>query len=249
MHARKSIYFVLPVVALVLMSCSFGNVSRNWTDVEGSGTLKTEERPVSDVERVSLEGIGDLEIVQGNEEGLTVKADDNLLAYIETEMRGRELVIRVQNGIRLDTRNPIRYTLRVKNLDRVSISGSGNVHAAALDTGDFELAITGSGNFGIDTLQAEDLQVRISGSGNVDLVGEVQTQEISITGSGDVSAGQLASRRTDISVSGSGNMTVWASEELQVRISGMGNIDYYGSPTVDQTITGSGKVNSLGEPD
>lgn len=248
MTARKSLYFVLPLIALVLLACRVGPVRIDTTRVNGSGTLKTEERQVTNVERVALEDQGELEIIQGSSESLTIEADDNILPYITTEMRGRELVIGIKEGIRVEPSTPIRFTLSIKDLSRVSVSGSGDITAAKLESSDFEVSISGSGNVRMDNIQAENLQVRISGSGNFDLGGEVQTQEVSISGSGNYKAGSLASRRTDITITGSGNVTVWTTEELKIRVSGFGNVSYYGAPSVSQTITGGGEIRSLGEP-
>jgi hypothetical protein len=247
MSTRKSVYFILPLIALVLMACSMGNISLNRTLVEGSGKIATEDRSVSDIERVSLTDMGDLEIIQGSEEGLTVEADDNVLRYIETKMRGRELIIGIQNGIQLQTSSPIHYTLKVKSLNQVSVSGSGNITSTELKTGDLSVRISGSGNVKIDKLTASDLHVSTSGSGNFDLTGAVETQDVSISGSGNYTAGDLASKTTDIHVSGSGDLTVWAAETLKISISGHGTVKYYGQPAVSQSITGSGEVKSLGE--
>jgi hypothetical protein len=246
-NTRKSAYFILPLIALLMMACSLGNISLSRTIVEGSGKTASEERSVSDVERVSLTDVGDLEIIQGNEEGLTVEADDNVLRYIETRMRGHELIIGIQNGIQLQTSTPIHYTLRVKSLSQISVSGSGNITCEALETGDLSIQISGSGNVNITQLSAKDLRVGISGSGNFDLAGQTETQDISISGSGNYTAGDLASQSADIHVSGSGDLTVWTKESLKISVSGRGTVKYYGQPAVTQSITGSGEVKSLGE--
>jgi hypothetical protein len=245
--AQKSLFIVVSIIMLSMLACRVGGIGINRDLVVGSGNMETQEREVRDVERVRLTHIGELTIIQGDKEGLTVEADDNLLRYIETEMRGRELVIGVDDDVQLEPDNPIRYTLRIKNLDEVSISGSANVYAESLQTGDLSLEISGSGNMTVDALNAEDLRLRASGSGNFDLTGEVETQDISITGSGNVTGGDLASRQAEVTISGAGNVTLWVSDGLDIRVTGVGNIDYYGRPEVSQSITGGGEVNSLGQ--
>lgn len=246
MNNRKSIYFLLPLIALVLMACRVGfNIGGR--QIEGSGNVATETREISNVERVSLEFMGDLTIIQGDEESLTVEADDNLLQYIETDMRGRELVIYMEDEVNVDTKTPIHYTLRVKNLDRVSVSGSGNVSAETFAADKLDLQISGSGNMRFDDLKANDLEVRISGSGNFDLVGSSEVQDVRITGSGNYRAENFQTTRSTVTVSGSGDVTVWADEALDVNITGVGNINYYGNPKVSQNISGSGSIKSLGE--
>lgn len=242
---RKMLLIIAPIIALVLISCRVG-IDLDGRRIRGSGTAKTETRAVSDIERVSMEGQGDLTIIQGNEEGLTVEADDNLLPYIETRMDGRELVLTIKDGYSIDTVSKIRYTLKVKDLNRISISGAGDVRADSLKAGDLSLEIAGSGNMKIDDLQAEDLTARTSGSGNFDLKGEVKTQRVTINGAGNYTAPDLKSAEAEATISGAGNVEVWATDKLDVRVTGVGNVSYYGQPAVSQSITGGGSVKGLG---
>lgn len=243
---RKSLLFVLPLIALVLMSCRVANIRIDSERIHGSGTLKTETREVSNIERISLEDIGDLTIVQGDKEGLTVEADDNLLQYIETNMRGRELELKLKDGYQVSSDSTIRYKLTVKNLNRVSVAGAGNVTAEKLKVGDLALNVAGAGNVDIADLQAGDLRAEMSGSGNFNLKGKVDSQDLTINGAGNYTAGDLESKTAKVTINGAGNVTLWAVDDLNIRISGFGDVKYYGSPDVTQSITGGGGVKSLG---
>ncbi len=242
---RKTILFVLPVIALLLISCSF-TTALNRQPIRGSGNLKTEQRTVSDIERVSLEGLGDITLIQGNDESLSVEADDNVLPYIETIMRGRELVLRTKDGYTFTNHVTIRYTLHVKNLNAIAISGAGNATAEKLHVGDLALTISGAGNMKISDLQADNLRATASGSGNYDLKGKIKSQNITISGVGNYTAGDLESSDAQVNVSGSGNVTLWADEKLDIHVAGFGTVNYYGNPNVSQSITGGGGVKSLG---
>lgn len=242
---RKSLLFVLPVIALLLMSCRF-SMDLNRQTITGSGNLETEERAVSNIERVSLEGLGDITLIQGKEEVLTVEADDNVLPYIETFMRGRELVLKIKDGYSIRNKVTIRYTLQVKSINSVSISGAGNLTAEKLSVDDLNLNVSGAGNMKVSDLQADDLRANASGSGNFDLKGKVNTQNITISGVGNYTAGDLQSSEAEVTVSGSGNVTLWVEDKLDIRVAGFGNVNYYGRPSVGQSISGGGGVKSLG---
>lgn len=242
---RKSLLFIVPLIALVLMSCRINNLTITSETLKGSGALKTETRSVSDVERVSLENMGDLTVVQSDTEGLTVEADDNLLPYIITEMSGRELRLRIKTGYNV-TSGTIHYTLKVKTLSRISVAGAGKVTADKLSVGDLALNVAGSGNVKIGQLQGNDLTVHSSGAGDFDIQGKVKTQEITITGAGNYKGSDLQSDEGTVTISGAGDVTIWAASKLDIRITGFGNVNYYGSPKLSQTITGGGGVKSLG---
>lgn len=244
---RKSVIFIIPLIALVLMSCRISNITLDQQIINGSGTLKTESRQVSDIERISLEDIGDLTIIQGEEESLRVEADDNLLQYIETTMRGRELVLKIKDGYTFSDVAAVNYTLTLKDLSRVSVAGAGNITAEKLNVGDLELTVAGTGNVKINDLQAKNLRAETNGSGNFDLQGAVEEQDLTINGAGNYTAGDLQSKQAKVTITGAGNVTVWATESLDVHISGFGNVNYYGSPKVEESIAGGGGVKSLGD--
>jgi hypothetical protein len=260
---RKMILLALPGLILVLMACQLVNIS----SINGSGKAASESRPVSGFNRISLRGTGDLTITQGDEEALTVEADDNILPYIKTEVRNGELILQIKEGVSINPRTPIRYTLKAKDLNLIAISGSGKVMADALKTQDFSTAISGNGNmhFGnldaqdvamdisgsgkmiVDQLKAQTVESKISGSGDFDLTGEVTKQSLNISGSGNYLGGDLKSSEAQVRISGSGDVVVWVEDALNMSTGGSGKVSYYGSPKVEQSVSGSGTIKSLGE--
>src|SRR5437867_2120919 len=97
--------------------------------VSGSGNPATEERDVGSVREVSLSGIGNLTVREGDVPSLSVTADDNILPLLETETSGNKLTIRTKSGFSIRPSGPINYILTVPKLEKVSVSGSGNVKA------------------------------------------------------------------------------------------------------------------------
>ncbi len=117
----KHLFFttaLLLTLALLLTACSYGgvNISVNSITVNGSGTITTQERTVSDFSKVELQSIGNLTIKQGDSESLTVKADDNLLPYITTDVSGDTLVIGMKPNTNPIPSKTIEYTLTVKSI-------------------------------------------------------------------------------------------------------------------------------------
>ena len=243
----KIIIGVLVIVFLVTSACSIdGLVGLN--TVRGSGDLVTEDRSVSDFDRVSMSGSGDLVITQGDEESLTIETDDNIMPYITSEVKNGTLHLGydIPEGKNISPTR-LTYTLKVKDLTGVEVSGSGSVEAASIDTCCLDIVLNGSGNTQIDSLNTENLVVEVNGSADVELSGEAADQVIEISGSGKYKAGDLQSESVDIKIDGSSDVTVWATESLVANINGSGSVDYYGKPTTDISSSGSGKANSLGD--
>ena len=210
--------------------------------VVGSGKTATEERAVGAVTEVSLSGIGNLTIRQGEIPGLAVTADDNILPLIETEASGKKLIIRTRTGYSLRPSAPISYTLTVPRLEKLSVSGAGNATADHLSGDNLTVKLSGAGNAVVREVACQSLTLTLSGAGNATLSGTAQKVTARISGAGDIDAAGLKTACADVQVSGAGNASVWATEELKVRVSGAGDVRYKGSPRIDQKVSGAGSV-------
>jgi hypothetical protein len=217
--------------------------------IEGSGNIVTEERDVRGFNSVSLSTMGDVTIVQGDVESLTVRADDNFMQYIVSEVKNGDLhlgISKLARQARLRPTRQIEFRLTVDDLDGIAVAGSGSVRSPELATDRLDIAVSGSGDVEIVSLSADAVDIAISGSGNVELRGETDRQSVAISGSGRYEAPGLQSRRAEVAISGSGNATVDVTDSLDAHVSGSGSLAYYGDPKVARSVTGSGTVRSIG---
>jgi hypothetical protein len=231
------------LVALLLSACGLRVIN-------GSGEVITESRPVSDFTAVDFSGFGEVTLVQGEDEGLTIETDDNLLPYIQTTVSRGTLTIGMDDGVMTPLLRPtqsIRYELTVKTLNALELSGAGTVQAEQLTADSLTLTESGAGEITIAELTASDVSVEMSGAGRVDLAGQVTRQTVEMSGLGSYEAGDLESQTAQISLSGAGEATVWVSEQLDAELSGAGSINYYGAPQVSSDSSGIGRVESLGD--
>jgi hypothetical protein len=219
--------------------------------------LITEKRDVSDFDRVTLTGFGELFIMQGDEESLTIEATQEILDRIRTEVIDGKLIIRFSRNW-LDWMSElltfgfagkrVKYDLKVKQLTSLSIMGAARVQVAEIETDRLALGLTGAGEVIVESLDAEQLKVDLPGAGRVGVAGRVTEQNVTISGAGSYDAPKLESQKAKVTLQGVGSATVWAVEELVAKIRGVGSVSYYGTPKVSKEITGPGSVNSLGNP-
>jgi hypothetical protein len=245
MKQRRWIEVAALVLAASSLACSF---IAGWPGVRGSGKVAEEERSVSDFTGVALSGIGNLYIEVGDEEALRIEAEDNLLPYLETEVRGTTLEITTRENVNLLPLRPVNFYLTVKALDTITVSGSGHAEAPGLQAEQFFATVSGSGSVKMAGLEAEALNATISGSGGLDIAGgEVEMQDITLSGSGKYEAKGMESAEADVRLSGSGSATVRVRDRLDVTISGSGSVRYVGDPIVRETVSGSGGVSQIGD--
>lgn len=242
------------IALLAVLGCSCAGFSIPIGAPRGSGEVGQDVRDVRGVREVELASFGNLYVELGEQEQLRIEADENLLDYIETEVRGETLTIRHRRGIGLWPRAPwsqgapIEYHLTVKALDSIKVSGAGNVSLPELTADQFRVEISGAGSIELEDLRVDKLNVRISGAGNFKVQsGEVDDQDISISGAGDYRARDLDSDTAEVNLSGLGSATLRVREHLDVHMTGAGSVRYLGRPTVEKNITGVGSVEAIGE--
>jgi predicted small secreted protein len=232
------------LLAIAIAGCVLlGACSAN--TIRGSGKRISESRPVSGIERLVLAGSGDVILTQGDRESLTVETDDNLMQYITTEVSGGTLTLGTKEGVNVRPTR-LRFTLTVKDLGSLMVSGSGEITAQRFDTDDLEIQVSGSGDVRVESLAAQSTKVRISGSGSVELDGQVNGQEIVIGGSGKYRGEDLSSETASVKIDGSGDATVWATGSLDARVAGSGTVRYYGDPQTSFSGAGSGRIRRVG---
>ena len=230
---------LIGVLAITAASCK-------WTIgvIRGSGDIESEEREVSGFDEIQFTGVGNLIIEQGDEETLTVEADDNIIGLIETEVKGDELRIGFKRGVNVIPTGKIKFYLTVKDLDRIDLLGLGDVDCDEFETDDIEFNISGSGNIDFELI-AGTIETSVSGLGDINLSGEVDSHRIKISGSGKYNAEELKSKDCEIEISGLGSATVDVSGDLDIELNGVGNVYYKGDPQISQHISGLGRIKSL----
>lgn len=236
--------------------------------VRGSGDVVEGTRAVSGVTGVELAAIGHLTIEVGDTESLRIEAQEDLIEYLETEVRNGRLTIGTRDNVNLRSARPVNYYLTVTGLDTIAISSSGDIKAPDLRAERFSVAISSSGNLDMGDLRAgtltveisssgdvtmgvlnaDTLEVNISSTGDLDIAGgEVKGQKVTISSSGKYTAQDLASDEADVRLNSNGSATLWVRNDLKARLSSSGDLRYRGNPTVDATTSSSGDVIQIGE--
>jgi Putative auto-transporter adhesin, head GIN domain len=207
--------FALALLAVVLLvsACSI---------TKGSGQVVTETREVSGFTKVELSGSAELTVEKTGTESLSISAEDNLLPQLTSDVSGDTLILGTKPNTSILPTKPITYSVTVKDLTGIAVSGSGSVR--------------------VSNLMTNSLATKISGSGTITASGAVNDQDVDISGSGRYQAEQMTSKAVKAQISGSGNASVLASDTLDVTISGSGALTYSGDPKVTQEISGSGKL-------
>ena len=234
--------------------------------------MSRQVREATGFTEVRLDGIGSVEILQGNEEGVIVDAPDKLLERIETSVQGRTLVLGYMGGwgilgVRSDD---IRFAVSVQEIESLVIGGSGSMHADRVLAKGLSTSIEGSGRIRLGSVQATGMEIGIGGSGRIH-VSSLQAPKCvaEISGSGKIDVDRFAGETLAVSLSGSGRVTMaGAAQHAGIRLEGSGQIladdlrtvktaisitgsgrtKVWATEELDATIEGSGRVGYRGSP-
>jgi Putative auto-transporter adhesin, head GIN domain len=207
-------------VALLYHVDLFGGSPSSTT--EGSGVPATQARDVAAFNSVELAGSNNVVIRVGEKQSVVVRADDNLLDRVTTEVQSGNLVIANTPGS-LTTKSPMSVEVDVPTLDSLTLTGSGNIVVNGID--------------------AQSLEVTLPGSGTLAGSGTATRLDVTVSGSGTVQFTRLVANHVRTVVSGSGSIFITATKSLDASVSGSGAILYAGNPQdVTKSITGTGAI-------
>src|SRR5690606_5858723 len=104
---------------------------------KGSGNIGSEIRDIAGFSKIDASGVFQVEVVAQKDFAVEVEADDNLLQYIRTEVRGDTLEISMEK--RVKTSNPLKIKISAPNIDGIEASGVARVSVSELKNS--ELAV------------------------------------------------------------------------------------------------------------
>lgn len=183
----------------------------------------SQQRGVDAFHSIDLRGAGELDVLVGPRQSVTLDAPRELLAHVKTTVSNGELVIEQEGGWMQLRDASLKLRITLPKLNSLSVNGAGHVSASGLAGGATTMVLSGAGDLEASGT-VDTLTVRINGAGNADL-------------------SHLAADSASVAVNGAGNLTVQATRQLDARLNGVGSIRYLGQPAQLSTeINGVGSI-------
>ena len=183
--------------------------------------MKSEMRQVASFTAIEASGSQEIRITCRESRRVEIRGAGDTVPWISTEVRNNTLVIAATKSIA--GRRPVQVLVSAPDIEKITFSGSGEVHLVGVRNDRIELVL--------------------NGSGQIHAAGETRSLTAQLSGSGDLNLKGLHAGRARVTVSGSGSADVYAVEELDAAISGSGDVTYYGNPVVvHRRVSGSGAI-------
>ncbi|WP_187365583.1 head GIN domain-containing protein [Trebonia kvetii] len=224
-HRQLTLIAVLAVAVVSLAAIVGVLLARGGTTsgsgLQGSGLAASQARAVAAFDSLDLAGANNVTVVVGRPQSVVVRADNNLLSHVTTQVTDGTLVI--GNSGSFSTRTPMSVDVRVPSLTALALTGSGQITVTGISTPQLTVSVVGSG-----LLTASGTATRLN---------------VSLPGSGQAQLFQLAAEHVRAVLAGSGLIQVAPTASLDASVHGTGAIFYSGNPPqVTTSITGTGAV-------
>ena len=194
----------------------------SFTDrVSGSGVPVTQARTVPSFRAIDLTGSSSITVRVGRRQSIVVRAEDNLINHVTTDVRDGVLVVSERGSF--SNHLPLSVDVTVPTLAAVGLIGSGSVDVVGVS--------------------AQSFTAELPGSGSLTVSGTVRRLDATLAGSGNMELGDLTARSVTATVPGSGRIHIHPTHTLNASIPGNGQIVFSGHPTtVNQIVNGSGVI-------
>ena len=239
-----TVFGIVLGVALVMsfISSRRGGVEAGRT-VVSAGNDVSETRDIGRFSGVSLSGVGNVTVSLGEKPSLEVRAPRNVLRNLQITVENDTLMLRTKRGARLPRGSQVSYRVVTPRLERLTVSGAGDVRADKLGGDDVTATSSGAGSLYVEDVQADELEADLSGAGDMQLSGKVGEQRVTVSGAGSYQACALESEDAEVDVSGAGDAFVQATDTLDVTVSGASDVRYRGDAEVSSSVSGVGSVS------
>ncbi len=230
---KNSIYYLSFFASIILLnSCVFSPT------IKGNGNVTEEVRDLAGFDEIKVSRGMNVYLTSGDGFKVLVRADENLLEVIETEVLGDELIVSARANIRGATAKAVYVTL--PDLEKVKSTAGSNVFSeGTITANDIELSSSAGANIRF-FLEANRVEANASAGANIFLDGKTKTLIAGASSGSNIKAGDLKCREAELKVSSGANLWASTSEQLMAKASSGGNIFYSGNPSSTNISKSSG---------
>lgn len=210
-------YSIVGVVCLALVGCHRDHI-------KGDGKIISQYRALTAFSELNLLGNYMVTVnADQSTDNMEIKTDENIQPYLESELKGGALTIKVKKGYQIEPTAPIQIVINNKTIKRVNLDGKNII------------TLTG--------LSGDAFTLNIKGSGAAVLKGSLNNAFYNISGSSSVNAANLESHEVKVKILGDAKVIINVKKKLDVYINGAGQVTYFGQPPiVNREIYGTGKI-------
>lgn len=229
----KQLLFI-SVISILISSCHH---------ISGSGNIITQTRTTGDFKRIAASSGFEVEVKNGPTVDVVIEADDNVMEYVETSLKGDVLRIGLKDHVNL-TGAHLKAYITAPQINGIKASSGAEVTAKdqLKNAGKLSFSASSAGTI-IADIDAPDVEASASSGSTIRLSGKTRDYDATASSGSDVKSGELMSETTTVSASSGSSATVHASVKLKATASSGASVHYYGGANVEKTVSSGGSVD------
>ncbi len=233
----KTLTSFLFLVLFALSSCKF-------SAVQGDGKIVTESRALDLFQDLSASGAFDIELIYSDSYSVEIEMDENLLEFIEIEVKSKELRISSSKNIESSQKTGIK--IYAPFLNKIQITGACKLlNKQKFRTEKLHVDLSGASKLDL-YFDTKYVMINNSGASKTTLRGNADEVRIDLSGASYLEASEMRINDLILNATGASKVRVWADNKLNIMASGASQILYKGEPAKLKTeVTGAASVSSF----
>lgn len=219
--------------AVLCASCVFSGDGfknlkiNNGKGVECKGPVVVRTLDLSGFDEIVVNGMSDMELVQGENFQVSVKANEEVFDHIDYKVEDGALILETKEQVVIKAEEfdvritlPLLKSLTVNGAADVDLKGgysaSDSLRVEINGAGDFDLSgikvpalafqLNGAGDIEASGLDVGDLSMEVNGAGDIDVSGKAVNASFSVSGVGDIDARGLQTEHVTTQKDGIGRI-------------------------------------------
>lgn len=229
--------------------------------LKGSGIMETATRSVPAYSSIAAMRGVDV-VIDPAAEKLTVRADDNVIGYVITEVEDSTLTVTISNEVGSMSNCKIKVTVpgngniskisasRAADIENVGTLRAQNMEISAASGSDIDLAVecarctvSATGGADIDLkASVTEVNIKVTSGADINIEGKADTCTISATSGADCDAEKMTTRNCTVSATSGASVEVNCSGTLNANATSGASVKYRGSCTVVSKYGSGGRV-------
>jgi hypothetical protein len=225
------------ITALLFSSCQYSIDLGN--AIKGSGNVTSVNRPVSgEFTNIEVSHGIDVEVTQSDAKSIEVKADDNIIEFITTDIVDGTLKIELEKSVKNTKSKTVFVSL--PNIESLRTSSGANLKSKnMLIVSSLETKASSGSEININ-VEAERITFDSSSGSDIKAKGKALKLEAEASSGSHIDANQLLTNDVLARSSSGSSINVHPILSLNAKASSGSNINYHNTPKTLSKVTSSG---------
>lgn len=209
--------------------------------IKGSGYILTQQREISTYNSIEVNGTFRVFISPDELRPVVVEADNNLFAYIKTEVKDNTLIIYIEDSVYIKKFAAMNIFLSTPHIVKIKVASGASLDGSPHPWKNLRTDIEVVDDSQIKWHPATQL-LNIAGRNNADIIlkGSTGQLNVELELKSTLEASGLKTQEADIHLSTQSEATIEVSGKIKYNLQQKSRLIYKGEPKITEALTTSG---------